>query len=75
MFFVLYILLLLKVIDSRPKGRFDGTAPEPNKSLHSGHILGTTNVPFTELIRPDSKTLKSKEAIKEGTWCAILFCV
>jgi thiosulfate/3-mercaptopyruvate sulfurtransferase len=54
-----------QVIDSRPKGRFDGTAPEPNKSLHSGHILGTTNVPFTELIHPDSKTLKSKEAIKE----------
>jgi thiosulfate/3-mercaptopyruvate sulfurtransferase len=54
-----------QVIDNRPKGRYDGTAPEPNKSLHSGHVLGTIGVPFTQFINPDTKTLKDKEGIKQ----------
>ena len=54
------------MVDGRPKGRFDGTAPEPNPKLRSGHILGSVNVPFLNLIDPDTKTLKSKEGIKEG---------
>jgi thiosulfate/3-mercaptopyruvate sulfurtransferase len=58
--------LLVQVVDGRPKGRFDGTAPEPNRSIHSGHILGSTNVPFTQLIDPDTKRLKSKKGIRKG---------
>ena len=55
-----------KVIDGRPKGRYDGTSPEPNPSLNSGHILGTINVPFLTAIDPDSKTMKDKDGLQQG---------
>jgi thiosulfate/3-mercaptopyruvate sulfurtransferase len=38
-----------QILDARPKGRFDGTAPEPRAELSSGHMPGATNVPFSEL--------------------------
>lgn len=55
-----------QVIDGRPKGRYDGTAPEPNPKLRSGHILGSVSLPFTMLIDPQTKTFKSKEGIKQA---------
>ena len=61
------MIFLSQVIDSRSKGRFDGIAPEPDPSLRSGHILGTINVPFTNLINSETKTLKDKQGIKEGS--------
>ena len=60
-------LLCLQVCDGRPKGRYDGTAPEPNPKLRSGHMLGSKSVPFMNLVDPETKTLKSKEGIKQGT--------
>ena len=54
-------------VDARPKGRFDGTAPEPDKTLHSGHVLGTTNIPFYDMIDSQSKTLKDKAGLQQGT--------
>ena len=42
------VFVTLQVVDGRPKGRFEGTAPEPNPSINSGHMLGTTNMPFTQ---------------------------
>lgn len=53
------------VVDGRPKGRFDGTAPEPNPRIPSGHILDTTSLPFMELLDPQSKTLKEKLALQQ----------
>ena len=54
-------------MDARPTGRFDGTAPEPNPKLRSGHVLGTTNVPFYDFIDAQSKTLKDKAGLQKGT--------
>ena len=54
------------MIDGRPKGRFDGTAPEPNPSLPSGHILDTISLPFMQLLDPQSKTMKDKVALQQG---------
>ena len=39
-----------QVLDARSAGRFAGTAPEPRPGLPSGHMPGTTSVPFTDLI-------------------------
>lgn len=38
------------VIDARPQGRFDGTAPEARPGLSSGHMPGSLNVPSSEVI-------------------------
>lgn len=53
-------------VDTRPKGMFDGTAPEPNPKLHSGHVLGTTNIPFNDVIDPQTRTLKDKAGLQKG---------
>lgn len=39
-----------QVVDARPAGRFDGTAPEPRPNLPSGHMPGSINLPFAEII-------------------------
>ncbi len=45
------------VLDARPKGRFDGTAPEPRPGLPSGHMPGSGSLPFTALLHPDGTML------------------
>ena len=65
-------------VDARPKGMFDGTAPDPNKTLHSGHVLGTTNIPFFNMIDSQTKILKDKAGLQQGTKisnAAILYTV
>ena len=39
-----------QIVDARPAARFAGAAPEPRPGLRSGHIPGSRNVPFTELV-------------------------
>ncbi len=46
-----------QVIDARSSGRFAGTAPEPRPGLRSGHIPGSRNLPYTELVGPDGTML------------------
>ena len=41
------------VLDARSAGRFDGSVPEPRQGLRSGHIPGSRNLPYTELLYPD----------------------
>lgn len=38
------------VIDVRSAGRFAGTEPEPRPGLRGGHMPGSRNLPFTELL-------------------------
>lgn len=40
----------MSVVDARSAGRFAGTDPEPREGLSRGHIPGSVNLPFTELI-------------------------
>ncbi len=47
-----------QVVDARASGRFRGTAPEPRPNSKAGHIPGSFNVPFNELLNAD-KTYKS----------------
>ena len=41
------------VLDARAAGRFSGIAPEPRAGMRGGHIPGSHNLPFTELLRAD----------------------
>ena len=45
------------VLDARPAGRFDGTAPEPRPGLPSGHMPGSANLPASALLAPDGTLL------------------
>lgn len=51
------------LIDARSSARFKGEAPEPRAGLLSGHIPGSLNLPFGEVVK-DGKML-SKEALKQ----------
>ena len=45
------------VLDARPPGRFDGSAPEPRPGLPSGHMPGSLNLPYAALLNPDGTML------------------
>ncbi|WP_413737503.1 3-mercaptopyruvate sulfurtransferase [Sodalis sp. RH21] len=40
-----------QIIDARPAARFSGEAPEPRPGLHRGHIPGSVNLPWSDLVR------------------------
>lgn len=42
------------VLDARAAGRFAGTAPEPRAGMRSGHIPGSANLPYTDLLNADN---------------------
>jgi thiosulfate/3-mercaptopyruvate sulfurtransferase len=51
----------VQVIDARSAGRFAGREPEPRPGLRSGHMPGSLNVPFAEIV--DNGRLASRETI------------
>jgi thiosulfate/3-mercaptopyruvate sulfurtransferase len=53
-----------QVVDARPAPRFHGTEPEPRAGLRSGHIPGSCNVPYPELVAPDG-TLRRPRALEQ----------
>ena len=52
-----------QVLDARSAGRFQGTEPEPWPGRRSGHIPGSRNLPFTELLDPKDKTFLPADAL------------
>ena len=52
-----------EIIDARSAARFRGEAPEPRQGLRAGHIPGSTNLPFAEMLNPDG-TMKPPAALK-----------
>ncbi len=52
-----------QIVDARAPGRFRGEEPEPRQGLRSGHIPGSRNVYYGDLLNPD-KTMKSPEEIR-----------
>jgi thiosulfate/3-mercaptopyruvate sulfurtransferase len=42
-----------QIVDARSAARFRGEAPEPRPGLRSGHIPGSKNLPYGELLSPD----------------------
>jgi len=42
-----------QVLDARAAGRFTGAVPEPRAGMRSGHIPGSRNLPYTDLLQAD----------------------
>jgi thiosulfate/3-mercaptopyruvate sulfurtransferase len=51
------------VLDARAAGRFTGATPEPRAGMRSGHIPGSANIPYTELLNADG-TFLPVEAVR-----------
>ena len=52
-----------QIVDARSAGRFRGDEPEPREGLRPGHIPGSRNLPYTDLLNAD-KTMKSVDQMK-----------
>lgn len=52
-----------QVLDARAAGRFSGEVAEPRPGLASGHIPGSANLPFGELLNADA-TFKPAEELR-----------
>ena len=52
-----------QIVDMRSVGRFAGTEPEPRAGLRGGHIPGSRNLPFNELVAADG-TLLPADALR-----------
>jgi len=56
----------LQLVDARAAPRFNGEAPEPRPGLLSGHIPGSLNVPFTQVLEGGfGGPLLAPDALKE----------
>jgi thiosulfate/3-mercaptopyruvate sulfurtransferase len=53
-----------QVVDARGVARFHAQAPEPRPGVRGGHIPGSLNVPYSELIAPDG-TLKAPDELRD----------
>jgi thiosulfate/3-mercaptopyruvate sulfurtransferase len=53
-----------QVLDARPANRFHGAAPEPRAGLASGHMPGSLNLPFGDLI--ENGQMKSADGLVEA---------
>lgn len=54
-----------QVVDARALGRFEGRDPEPREGLESGHIPGSRNLPFNQLIDPETQTVLPPDTLRE----------
>lgn len=52
-----------EIVDARSAERFRGDAPEPRPGLRAGHIPGSKNLPFGQLLLPDG-TMKDIPALR-----------
>ncbi len=50
-----------QLVDARSQGRFLGTAPEPRPGLRGGHMPGSLNLPFDQLLTPQGALRPNKD--------------
>lgn len=53
-----------QVVDARAADRFEGRAPEPRPELASGHMPGSRNLPWNELIDPATRQVRPPADIR-----------
>ena len=53
-----------QVLDARANSRFAGREPELWPGRRSGHIPASHNLPFTDLLEPENKTLIPAEGLR-----------
>ena len=51
------------ILDARSPGRFTAAEPEPRAGLRGGHIPGSRNLSFRQLLDNDSRSMKSPEVL------------
>lgn len=54
-----------QVLDARARARFEGSAPEPREGMRSGHIPGSCNLPFTEVVDQTQQTMLDNATLRE----------
>ena len=54
-----------QILDARAEPRFLGDVKEPRKGVRSGHITGSKNMPFGELIDGETGGLKSDKELSK----------
>jgi 3-mercaptopyruvate sulfurtransferase SseA len=54
-----------QILDARAAPRFNGEVAEPRKGVRSGHISGSKNVPFNELVNAEDGTMKSDKDLSK----------
>jgi len=54
----------VQVVDARAADRFRGEAPEPRPGLKAGHIPGSMNLPWSEIV--DDGRLKDKASVEQA---------
>ncbi|WP_420547458.1 3-mercaptopyruvate sulfurtransferase [Curvivirga sp.] len=52
-----------QVIDARARNRFNAEVPEPRPGLRGGHIPGSLNLPFADILT-EAKTIKDEASIR-----------
>ncbi len=52
-----------QVLDARGRGRFDGSEPELWPGRRQGHIPGSLNLPYTDLIERETQTLRPADEL------------
>jgi thiosulfate/3-mercaptopyruvate sulfurtransferase len=52
-----------QIVDARSAPRFRGEVPEPRPGLRAGHIPGSVNLPYANLLNPDG-TMKSDAGLR-----------
>lgn len=52
-----------QILDARAAARFRGDAPEPREGLRAGHIPGSRNLPFSQVLNADG-TMKDDDALR-----------
>ena len=60
-----------QVVDLRPEGRFIGRDPEPRPGLRVGHMPGSRNFPYTDLVAADGTILPEDELRRRLTAAGI----
>lgn len=59
-----------QLVDARSRERFEGTVDDPWPGRRRGHIPHSLNLPFGELIDPESGTLKGVDALRTALLAA-----
>lgn len=55
----------IQIVDARSVPRWTGSEPEPRPGLPNGHMPGSINVPFMELLDPNTKTLLPGQKLRQ----------
>lgn len=55
----------VQILDARSRGRWAGTEPEPRPGIPSGHMPGSINVPFSDLLDSKTKALLPREDLRK----------